>query len=816
MKELSYTAFFARLSGAPAPYAYQARVRDHLVAGHNVLLTAPTGCGKTWATVAAFLHGKATGSPIADRLFYALPLRALASSLKKEVEQRCRAAGVDMRVSIQTGAEADDELFDRGDIIFTTIDQLLSAYIHTPVSLPARLANLNAGAIVGSLVVFDEAHLLEADGARRTMVHLLRRLDGLAQVVIATATLTRGTRALLGTMPRMLEEGPTRDESAAIPVLAQKERRWTRVDRPLTPDDVAALHGGQRTLCVVNSVDQAQEIGAHLLASPPMGATVVVLHARFLPGDRARIEAELSPMFGPAATQTNVILVATQVVEAGLDLSADLLVTELAPANALVQRAGRCARYTTPRNTGDVFVFQPRANARGEWRLGPYRDEKEAVLRTWQALERLEGTTLGASGEHELLESALEPDERDAWQSLLSPTGQRITDDEVREAWQEGDASSLRRLVRDVQSVAVFGVDDPGAIDLRRGPCSIGLAMPTWRGFLQATRDEGRLPDVRKLVEASEPSGENPGTIGWSWLPVASTSDYALAFALPTTVAGYDPRLGLVLGRPGPAMPIKYRERPAGLAIHYSCEGYRDHVARIVTAARSWLARHPVAIERAAAHFSLPRAAIEQTILLAAALHDVAKLNADWQEAAKAWQRRKGELSPGAHPVPEEPVAHTDFDPRTDREHERKFRRPPHAVEGALASIETIDDALSAFGLDEERHLALRRIGVTAIARHHSPKATQHGDFLLIGAAADTVASTLTWAGLPSTVHLPPRPTPEHQQVLEDDLLTPVDDFSARWWPLYGLVVRALRLSDQAATKASNQGNHPQQVAEAT
>ena len=49
--------------------------------------------------------------------------------------------------------------------------------------------------------------------------------------------------------------------------------------------------------------------------------------------------------------------VATQVVEAGLDLSADLLLTEAAPANSLIQRAGRCARYAPPRNRGQVVVF---------------------------------------------------------------------------------------------------------------------------------------------------------------------------------------------------------------------------------------------------------------------------------------------------------------------------------------------------------------------------------------------------------------------------------------------------------------------------
>ena len=47
-------------------------------------------------------------------------------------------------------------MFFRSDLIFTTIDQLLSSYVFLPVSLPDRVGNINAGALIGSLVVFDE------------------------------------------------------------------------------------------------------------------------------------------------------------------------------------------------------------------------------------------------------------------------------------------------------------------------------------------------------------------------------------------------------------------------------------------------------------------------------------------------------------------------------------------------------------------------------------------------------------------------------------------------------------------------------------
>ncbi len=66
----------------------------------------------------------------------------------------------------------------------------------------------------------------------------------------------------------------------------------------------------------------------------------LLLHARYYPESRKGIE-----YFGPKATKADVILAGAQVIEAGLDLAADDLHSDLAPMKALVQRDGRSARY---------------------------------------------------------------------------------------------------------------------------------------------------------------------------------------------------------------------------------------------------------------------------------------------------------------------------------------------------------------------------------------------------------------------------------------------------------------------------------------
>ena len=71
---------------------------------------------------------------------------------------------------------------------------------------------------------------------------------------------------------------------------------------------------------------------------------VMLLHSRFFKEDRHRKEEQLRSLFDRNSSG-QAILVATQVIEAGLDISCEQLHTELCPMNALIQRSGRCARF---------------------------------------------------------------------------------------------------------------------------------------------------------------------------------------------------------------------------------------------------------------------------------------------------------------------------------------------------------------------------------------------------------------------------------------------------------------------------------------
>jgi CRISPR-associated endonuclease/helicase Cas3 len=134
------------------------------------------------------------------------------------------------------------------------------------------------------------------------------------------------------------------------------------------------------TLVVCNTVGVAQELHAAIASLDRKGASVILLTSRFRKGDReqnekALIDFESARKAGETEAVAGLICVATQVVEAGVDVSACRLWTEIAPWPSLVQRLGRLNRDGKANGIARAFFFEIPAKAEKGKRaryVGPY------------------------------------------------------------------------------------------------------------------------------------------------------------------------------------------------------------------------------------------------------------------------------------------------------------------------------------------------------------------------------------------------------------------------------------------------------------
>ncbi|MCZ8146609.1 MAG: CRISPR-associated helicase Cas3', partial [Roseomonas sp.] len=243
-----------------------------------------------------------------------------------------------------------------------TLDQALLAV------LPVRHAALRLQGLAGKVLIIDEVHAFDAYMRReiQTLLEFHAALGG--SVVLLSATLPRAIRQTLvnafrkglgvRALPLTRTDYPLATLVSAAGVAEQPCAAREGLPRHVTvtqlPDADAALarilaaaQAGAAVAWVRNTVDGAIAAAEALRAR---GIETLLFHARFAMVDRLAIEAEVLRRFGRGEPGSRAgVLVATQVIEQSLDLDFDLLVTDLAPADLLIQRAGRLWRHARRR-----------------------------------------------------------------------------------------------------------------------------------------------------------------------------------------------------------------------------------------------------------------------------------------------------------------------------------------------------------------------------------------------------------------------------------------------------------------------------------
>lgn len=822
--------------------------------GENVLLQAPTGAGKTRAALAPFLQNLAESLdylPVNAR--YAVPLRVLARQFFQEYE----AAGqkIDRAlnarlcatyatfgqkpVQIQTGEQPDDPQFEAA-LTFCTIDQLLASFLGIPYSLGKRSANLNVAAVAGAYLVLDEFHLYPlrdargSFGARTTALEMLRMLNGngkrLAPFVLMTATfsthLLDELAALLGAVIVEVAATPGRagEPSELEQLNAARERRFSVQREPMRAGTIVEQHDGC-TLVVCNTVPRAQHMFLDLrqeVRQRRQPTEVMLIHSRFTDADRVAKQQHLEAAVGKGAWDGNayhgpdIIIVATQVVEVGLDISVRTLHSEIAPANSIIQRAGRCARFA--RQHGRVVLYPL---PEGEQHAPYDRTLSEATL---AAFAQFDGRPVGFREEQQVIDAVHTDEDR----ALLANVhaNQALLRSKIFRGIGQHDPAVAPDLIRYVQQAQLLVHPDPnGAIHERPwdwqlfalSPYSLQARWDALHAAAAAIRPFGddrpiaweARPDARDQRESDNDQGERvPTRYVWEPLTVKERIPGALVIALSPEVATYDPDLGFRLndGRllvPWPDAPFISERvgRRAGAKEYepYEQETYAEHIGGLLNAYRDSRLRDGIryVAARLEAALSLPPGSVDRAIRLAIACHDIAKLGDGWQRWAHAWQQALADAFPreAERYLPQKaPFAHTDYDWLLHRGLERGFKpaRPYHACESAYLAVRIVH------GVIADGRVA--RAITAAIARHHAALSAQYAPVQLIPEAGEQIAAMLQaasfgedWQVDRAAIAGAIRSSGE----LTDRWMTlPRPENELETW-LYFVIVRALRLADQ-------------------
>lgn len=522
--------------------------------GSLLLLEAETGSGKTEAAMLRFRRLLAAG--LVDGMYFALPTRAAALQLHTRISRWMAASGGPppilavpgyLRVGELEGATLapfhtlwpdhdarrwevwaaeNTKRYCAGAIVVGTIDQALLS------TLQVRHAAMRSTALLRQLLVVDEVHASDTYMASvlRSLLEFHRAAGGHALLMSATLGAKAAAELLRPRSRGRVRTNPVIgfDEAVAVPyprvldatgregvaglASAQKRVELRCVD---LIDDTEALADlalrlmdeRGKVLCIRNTVDACVALHTAIARRTPdvlftVNGLPVPHHGRYAPADRKLLDAAVEDTF---RSRGRFIVVATQTIEQSLDLDADVLITDLCPADVLLQRIGRLHRHridATAIRPAPCFVLVPDGEGnRGGHGLGTVYQDVRALTATWRLAET--GEWRLPADNRRLVEGALHPD---------SPFLPRDDVSVARAARLQGKRAGERGLAQDAvidrtQSFAGMRAVGPDVhvstrLDEEGEPRRVPLSPP-WRSPLGASVDELRIP-ARWLGEDRE------------------------------------------------------------------------------------------------------------------------------------------------------------------------------------------------------------------------------------------------------------------------------------------------------------------------
>ncbi|MDZ4204486.1 MAG: CRISPR-associated helicase Cas3' [Bacteroidales bacterium] len=329
----------------------------------HTIVVACTGAGKT-----DFLLRRCQG-----RVFYTLPFQASINAMFNRISNELAADNPELDIRLLHSASS---IAIKGKQIE---EKIIQGHIGSAIKIltPHQIAAIIFGTrgyeamlidIKGCDVILDEIHTY-TDVTRAIVlkiVHVLKNLG--CRIHIGTATMPT---YLYNQILELLGKDEVFEVNLSDEELSQFDRHIVhKIDSwdNATPLVQQAIDENKKVLLVCNRVQSAQEIFEKVKGSNT-DIPVMLLHSRFKRGEREKKEKLLigknqsgKPIFQFNTSDKACIVVSTQVVEVSLDISFDVMVTECAPLDAMIQRFGRINRVRNKSSIGrfkSVYVIKP-------------------------------------------------------------------------------------------------------------------------------------------------------------------------------------------------------------------------------------------------------------------------------------------------------------------------------------------------------------------------------------------------------------------------------------------------------------------------
>lgn len=381
---LSFQELFCEDSSVEwKPNPFQVLAKETIKKPGVYILEAPMGTGKTEAALEAAYTLLDKGYH--EGIYFALPTRLTSNHMHTRMERfigelyssPVHLVHKNSWMKQPLTYTSNDQILDKGGsdssrfswfmpkkraLLFPygvgTIDQLLLAVLLTK-HYAVRYCGLS-----GKVVILDEIHSYDLYTSELIQSLIKDLTDLQCTVLILSATLTEKKKQVLlegktgscisytDTSCDLSKEihirfktfSPTLiEENIEENNLKSEESLW----KEIATECLEKIEQGYRILWIVNTVRKAQQIFDLLQSEKKEDQLVGLLHSRFPHWRREELEGEYLPFFekNKKFNSTGFLLLSTQIVEQSLDIDSDLLITELAPTDVILQRLGRLWRH---------------------------------------------------------------------------------------------------------------------------------------------------------------------------------------------------------------------------------------------------------------------------------------------------------------------------------------------------------------------------------------------------------------------------------------------------------------------------------------